>query len=755
MNAVAHFSVSQQINARFNRRRKLRKIVALAYVTGSSAYLSWRLTIFNPDSLLVSFAYYLAEVIGFILGLTAIFGVWRYTHHRPSTPPPGLSVDVFVPTYQEPLHIIRRTVMAARDIRYPHQTWLLDDANRPEVAAVARSLGVHYLARPANINAKAGNLNHGLQHSQAEFVAVFDADHIAQPHALHALLGFMSDEKVAIAQAPQDYYNTDAFQFLNPRKRSGLWHEGSYFHNLSQSCRESWNAATCLGTGVLYRRGALDAIGGIPVDTVTEDFHTSLKLHKQGWLTRFINEPVAYGIAAADLGEFYKTRHRWAHGNLSALKREHILTCPGLTFRQRWSYLSLGLIYLEGWQQIILFLVPICALVAGWAPFSISIFNVLVVLCYPIITHLLLQEFGCGFGRFWANEVFAMARWPMHVVASAALIGKKLRWKSSAKNIQGHVDGRLMLPQASMFGLSGLALAYAAWRLHQDFSVGPLAHTMLLLITTGHISQELLFDTLTPGYSVDLVAIAGFWAMFNMLRATGFAAKAVRDARHSHRFFRFQLSLPITLESGSQAVGQTTAIAEDWMSLTLPPPLAVSADTLTFTLHLPDGPIRCTLAVTRRDGVHMEGQLVWNEESARDRLANTLYSIAWQRELQHHHAYFLTPSDVFGNLMGRRPVGPEPKRHWDAGLLLRPGPNKPPATVLLSQAEEHSQHCEILSFVELSSATRYPIALAGRGGERATLRIESAQPISSLPHPGLNGTRFWRYLGIILEEQSI
>lgn len=750
-----HFSVSKQIEARFNHRRALRLAVAVVYVVGALIYLSWRISIFNPDSLLVSTAFYAAEWIGFVLGLTVIFSAWRYTHHEPAEVPSGLSVDVLVPTYKEPLHIIRRTVMAARDIHYPHQTWVLDDASRPEVEAMARTLGVNYLARGVNLNAKAGNLNHGLQHSQADFVAVFDADHIAQPHALDALLGLMTDECIAMVQTPQDYYNTDAFQYLNPRKQAGLWHDQSYFYNLAQSCRDSWNASSCVGTGVLYRRAAMDAIGGIPVETVTEDFHTSLKLHKQGWQTCYLNEPVAYGIAAADLGEYYKTRHRWAHGNLATLRHERILTCSGLTLKQRLSYLTLGLIYLEGWQQLLLFLIPLCALILGWAPFEISLFNVLAVLLFPIVGYLLLQEFGCGFSRFWTNELFAMARWPVHLVSAAALVGKKLPWRSSAKNVQGRVSWRLMTPQLAVFTLSALALAYAAWRLNQDFVVGPLAHALYLLITTGQLPTGLLFQTLPAGYSVELVAIAGFWAVFNMVRAGAFMAKALRNARQSHAFFRFNMPLPVTRTSSPTEVAQTVSLSEDWVRFAVPENWMVSADTEQFILHLPNGPITCAVEVNLQEPGYLEGRFIWDDMAQQDRLAATLYSVGWQRELQHHHAYFLTPSDVVGRLLGLRPLGVESKRKWQAGLLQQPNTPQDHVPLLVAQTPESPHAFEIISFIRLSVDTSYFVMLWDRTELMAQLLVTAELPIASLPHTGLNGKSFMRYLAILSENSTL
>lgn len=747
MESLVAIPVSRQIEARFNHRRILRMGVAGVYVFGALIYLFWRVSIFNPDSLGVSVVFYVAEWIGFVLGLTVIFSAWRYTHREPLPAEAGQRVDVLVPTYREPLPVIRRTLMAARDIRYPHQTWVLDDAKRPEVEAIAQSLGVLYRSRGHNLHAKAGNLNFGLQLGQADFIAVFDADHIAQPHSLDALLGLMTDERVAMVQTPQDYYNTDAFQYLNPKKQAGLWHDQSYFYNLAQSCRDSWNAASCVGTGVLYRRTALETIGGIPVDTVTEDFHTSLKLHRQGWQTRYLNEPVAYGIAAADLGEYYKTRHRWAHGNLATLRHERIFTCSGLSLKQRLSYLSLGLIYLEGWQQLLLFLIPVLALVWGMAPFEISLFNVLVVLGFPIVGYVLLQEFGCGFSRFWTNELFAMARWPVHLASAAALVGKKLPWRSSAKNVQGAVSWRLMLPQLTVFGMSGLALAYAGWRLSEDFVVGPLAKAVWNLSSGQSLAEGALFATLPAGYSAELVAIAGFWALFNMARAGAFMIKALRNARHSHAEFRFDIPLPITWAAHPDVVAQTTSISETWVRIAVPARWDLSSSEADFTLHLPDGLLKCQIDVEAKPDGYVEGRFKWGSPVEQDQLAATLYSIGWQREMQAHHAYFLTPSDVVARLLGLRPKGGEPKRQWQAGLLQRADRSFGP--VLAANQKQTTRSIEIISFDPLACGATYPVTFSGGSNMPARLSITQELPIASLQHSGLNGRGYTRYLAIL------
>lgn len=153
-------SVSAQMAERFARRQLWRRFVAVVYILLLCTYLAWRFTIINPDSLALSITYYIVEIIAFILGLTAIFNSWRYNHRVPSPAPEGLSVDVFVPTYKEPLEIIRRTVMAAKAIHYPHGTFLLDDGKRDEIKKLAEELDVIYLRRPDSADAQCRTHDH-------------------------------------------------------------------------------------------------------------------------------------------------------------------------------------------------------------------------------------------------------------------------------------------------------------------------------------------------------------------------------------------------------------------------------------------------------------------------------------------------------------------------------------------------------------------------------------------------------------------
>ena len=744
-----YISVSTQIEQRFRRRFWVRRCAAIIYMVTSIIYLAWRFTIINPDSIMLSTIYYVAECFGFILGLTAIFSSWNHIHRQPPPAPSGLSVDVFIPTYREPLDIIRRTAIAAKHIEYPHQTWILDDGNQTEVRQLADSLGINYLARSENTNAKAGNLNYGLQHSNADFVTVFDADHIAQPNALHTMLGFFNDEKIALVQTPQDYYNIDAFQYMNPRRKAGLWHDQSFFYNIGLSNQDTHDAASCAGTGVTYRRSALDAIGGIPTETITEDIHTSLKLHKGGHQTIYLKEPVAYGIAAADLNDYYRTRHRWAHGNLAALKHENIFFCQGLSLGQRLSYLSLGLIYLEGWQQLMLLIVPIIALVFGLAPFEITIFNVLLVLSFPILTLFLLQEVGCGFSRYWTNEIFAMARWPIHIISVTALFGKKLPWKSSIKNIKGHIDWHLMLPQISVLLISLMAVGWAVLRLADDFHIGPLGHAVLALLDKSKtISQIDIYAEMPAGYSIELVVIASFWALFNASRAFYFITKAIWNAKNSHEYYRFSLPLVAALPDYSATLIRTEQVSEEWIRIQLPSSIMnnIKANQLKLELHLPTCTLPVRIQIGQRGSDWIEGNFIWDTETDRDCLANCLYSIEWHREFQIRHSYFYTPSDtvlaLFGCSEPRQPTANE----WQPLLLKTDHSNRPNAYALVANPTFSQHETSLISFHTLDPMELYHCQWITKDHiNQAEFKVIEEEPISCLPGNGLDGSTHKRY----------
>src|SRR6516162_6157449 len=193
-----------------------RQAVILFTLVACVVYLVYRVCFtFNlttPYAVFASLALYVAELFTGILLLLFLLQVWR-----PQEPPeqpvlPNRSVDVYVPTYNEDVQILRTTLRACVDMDYPHKTYLLDDGRRPAVEALARELGVGYLTRPDNKHAKAGNMNAALKQTDGEFLVILDADHVPDRNFITRLIGYFRDDGLAYVQTPHAFYNFDSFQ---------------------------------------------------------------------------------------------------------------------------------------------------------------------------------------------------------------------------------------------------------------------------------------------------------------------------------------------------------------------------------------------------------------------------------------------------------------------------------------------------------------------------------------------------------------
>ena len=148
--------------------------------------------------------------------------------------------------------------VAARNMRYPHNTWILDDGDRPDFAAAARRIGVGYITRGANWEgkprfAKAGNVNNALFRTSGEFIAIFDADQVPEPEFLDRVLGYFDDPDVAFVQTPQ--------QFWNAPKSDPLGSQAELFYGSIQQGKDGWGAAFFCGSNAVLRREALMALG--------------------------------------------------------------------------------------------------------------------------------------------------------------------------------------------------------------------------------------------------------------------------------------------------------------------------------------------------------------------------------------------------------------------------------------------------------------------------------------------------------------
>ena len=250
------------------------------------------------------------------------------------------SVDVYIPTYNEFLDVLEKTITGALCLDYPNfRLWVLDDGRRQWLKEFCETKGVGYLTRSDNAHAKAGNINHALTKTDAEFVAIFDADFIPQRNFLMRTLGFFSDPKIGIVQVPHAFYNHDPMQ-ANLALRKTLPDDQRFFFEAILPSRDGWDAAFCCGSNSVTRRAALRAVGdALPTDSITEDMLLSLILLRKGYITRYLCERLAYGLAPESFGAFFVQRQRWARGAMQMLYLSAGPLGPGLTLMQRIMFL--------------------------------------------------------------------------------------------------------------------------------------------------------------------------------------------------------------------------------------------------------------------------------------------------------------------------------------------------------------------------------------------------------------------------------
>lgn len=377
-------------------------------------------------------------------------------------------VDIFVPTYSEPVEMLRRTLLGCQSMRYAQmEIYLLDDQRRPEMRALAEEVGCHYRDRPDNRDAKAGNMNAALPRSDGELIAVFDADFIPTADFLERTVGFFQDAKVGLVQTPQNFYSVDAVT-RNLGLPDVLTEEQQVFFRSAQPGRDTLGAIICHGTSFLVRRKAIEQIGGFPGETLSEDWATSIKLQGMGWRTLYLNELLSAGAAAEFTSEFVTQRMRWARGTLQSLySSTNPLTVPGLNWLQRLVHLCGPLHYLQYPCRLFCLMLPLFYFGFNMVPIKVSGELLLFYLLPYWTCQTLTQAWLTGGHRsaFWSEVYETLLCSPMTVTVLATLarpFGKPFKVSSKGQLRPGLTFNAFVgMPLLCLLLLYAAALWYA------------------------------------------------------------------------------------------------------------------------------------------------------------------------------------------------------------------------------------------------------------------------------------------------------
>ncbi|HEX6693205.1 MAG TPA: glycosyltransferase [Longimicrobiales bacterium] len=524
---------------------RLIHVVAACAVVYGGYWILWRWSAtINPDPYALPFSLILlvAETWAYLTMCLFVFITWKLSDREPGPPPEGRTVDVFITCYNEPLEILRRTAIGARAIRYPHRTYLLDDGKRDEVRAMCEDLGIGYIRRVNNENAKAGNLNHALALTDGEFILQLDADHVPLPNILDRMLGHFNDPAIALVQSPQDFYNTDSFTHVVNDEGRRLWEENRIFYSLIQPGRDRYNASFFCGSCGVLRRSALVAIGGFQSQTIIEDMETTIALHRRGWKTAYHRETLAYGLSPAAAEAYHVQRLRWGQGAMQVIRKLKPLTATGLTLQQRICYFAGTTCYFEGWQKFVFYAMPLLYFLTGAMAIAGNQTEFLVRLVpYLVLAIAAFELLSRGTGYLFISERYTMVRFYTYMLTLGALFTRKpLKFNVTPKGMTG-VPLKTYAPQLILLIVSVVAPIWAtvAW-------------------VNGWIDYE------AAGWGAMAFWMNGLWAFWNFHFAFHVVRHSLmmRQQREDHRFLE-RLPITVCVEPSDGAADVVHALTTD------------------------------------------------------------------------------------------------------------------------------------------------------------------------------------------------
>jgi cellulose synthase (UDP-forming) len=302
----------------------LHLLLAWLSIVTTLRYLFYR-TVYtlNLDNWLEGFfslLLFAAELYAIATLMLSYFQTLRLRERRPvdisGIPPAQLfTVDVYIPTYNEDVAIVRKTALAALALDYPEdkkRVYILDDGRkfperREQLYLMCQELGCTLITRDNNDHAKAGNINHAMRLTPGELILILDCDHIPSRQFLQQTVGFFYSPKVALVQTPHWFYNPDPFE-RNLLTQGRIPALNELFYKVIQKGNDFWNAAFFCGSAAVIRKDYVLEVGGIAVETVTEDCHTSLRLHSQGYDSVYYDKIMVAGLAPEKFSSYVGSR---------------------------------------------------------------------------------------------------------------------------------------------------------------------------------------------------------------------------------------------------------------------------------------------------------------------------------------------------------------------------------------------------------------------------------------------------------------
>jgi cellulose synthase (UDP-forming) len=448
-----------------------------------------------------AWTFFVFETMSVFSATSVLFFMSRYKRRSPPRSlPPELAdapVDVFIATYNEPYAVLERTIVGANALEHrDRRVWVLDDGARDWVRDLAAQLGAHYVRRVKGPNAKAGNINNGLEHAlstgrRPEFILLLDADFVPYRNLLKRTLGLFAESDIGIVQTPQHFFNPDPIQ--STLLCAQQWpDEQRFFFNTLLCCKDAWGAAFCCGTSAVLRVDALVAAGGMAIETVTEDMLTTFKFAEFGYRTVYLNEMLSMGLAPEGLKEYVSQRARWCLGAIQQIYTRWSFLGPArIGFVNRVSSLD-GVLYWVGSAvfKIMMISGPLVFWWTGTAVISSTIGDLIIYLAPTVACSIIFM------GSYADKRIIPVMTDVTQLLTSFTIVAT--------------VAVALVKPWGHPFKVTAKGVAtdrvIVQWRLLLPFAALGIATIVGVAVNVSQYS---------PQYGVDGYEVNVFWSIFN------------------------------------------------------------------------------------------------------------------------------------------------------------------------------------------------------------------------------------------------
>lgn len=497
-------------------RRQWNIRVANLLVVGLMAfYLVWMLGHMSSTRLWLSIPFAGASLLSAACLLLSAVNSWS-SRVSPSRPLKGRRVPevaVIIPTCGEPVPMVLRTVVSVLEQDYPSQRLIVvvsDDAHNPELARALHGLGVFYYepvdrwAPGRDGAAKAGNLNSAMEFldrnfPQVRYIETRDADdEVGVAGFLRYTVGELEAEpRTAFVQTVKEAQVSAGDPFVNLN--------GDFYRGQMLS-RNAANAVFPCGSGLVWRRAALDDIGGFPTWNLVEDFQSGVEALRRGWRGCYL--PIVGAVAQhspEDVANVIKQRGTWAIDSVRLLVWGNL---RGLGVRQRLAFAETLLFYLHSFTLLVY--VPTAAITClGLLPLQGS--------AYAYFTHLIPYALAAELRLLILNQPFADRRRRQRQPL-LALWRVKIMWLGLAPVYmiaccKAIIDGPHRKPIYKVTRKS----THLRWYWRETLPQAVLASVVPLALVVGGVTGDLA--------APQTIVCAGYWGLSYSAALAGFAAR--------------------------------------------------------------------------------------------------------------------------------------------------------------------------------------------------------------------------------------